>query len=80
LDVEELRRSIRADTKAIVLNTPHNPTGYLMCRENQREVQALAREYGVILFSDEVYRECEYREEDRLPAGCDLDRKQCLWG
>jgi aspartate/methionine/tyrosine aminotransferase len=32
----------------------------------------LACERGLYLFSDEVYRECEYRPEDRLPAGCDL--------
>ena len=63
LDVEELSRSIRADTKAIVLNTPHNPTGYLMSREKQRQVQRLAQERGVMLFSDEVYRECEYQEK-----------------
>jgi aspartate/methionine/tyrosine aminotransferase len=37
-----------------------------------QEVSRLARENGIILFSDEVYRESEYREEDRLPAACDF--------
>ena len=80
LDVEELRRSIRVNTKAIVLNTPHNPTGYLMSRDKQREVQTLAQEHGVILFSDEVYRECEYQEGNRLPAGCDLNAEAVSLG
>ena len=37
-----------------------------------REVVRLAEERGILLFSDEVYREAEYREADRLPAACDL--------
>ncbi len=72
LDIDELKQSIQSDTRAIVINTPHNPTGYLMPSDEFQEVSLIARENGIILFSDEVYRESEYREEDRLPAACDL--------
>jgi len=72
LDPVQLRRHLKPNTRAIVVNTPHNPTGYLMPGEIFREVSAIARDNGVILFSDEVYRESEYRSEDRLPAACDL--------
>jgi aspartate/methionine/tyrosine aminotransferase len=58
------------DTKAIVVNLPHNPTGYLMPHETFAEVVDVARSHGLILFSDEVYRESEYSVEDRLPAAC----------
>ena len=72
LDLEELKRNIQPNTRAIILNTPHNPTGYLMPLNNFQEVSRIAYENGSILFSDEVYRESEYRSEDRLPAACDF--------
>ena len=72
LDLEELQRNIQPNTRAIIINVPHNPTGYLMpCNEFQ-EISRIARENGIILFSDEVYRESEFHEEDRLPAACDF--------
>jgi aspartate/methionine/tyrosine aminotransferase len=67
-----LRRNIRPNTRAVVVNCPHNPTGYLMDAAKQRELIAIAREHKLLLFSDEVYRELEYDPADRLPAACDL--------
>ena len=55
-DVADLERLVRADTKLIVINTPHNPTGYLMERAVQQELARLAARQGFIVFSDEVYR------------------------
>jgi aspartate/methionine/tyrosine aminotransferase len=71
LDLDELRHLLRPTTKAIVINTPHNPTGYLMPRADFDELHKLAQENGLLLFCDEVYRESEYDLADRLPAGCD---------
>jgi len=72
LDPAQLQQHIKSNTKAIVINTPHNPTGYLMPRDTFQEISRIAQANGIILFSDEVYRESEYRIEDRLPAACDL--------
>ena len=72
LDLDELQQHLRPNTKAVIINTPHNPTGYLMPPELFQEISRLCRDKGIILFSDEVYRESEYRSEDRLPAACDL--------
>jgi aspartate/methionine/tyrosine aminotransferase len=72
LDLDELQQHIRSNTKAVIINTPHNPTGYLMPPEVFQEIARICREKDIILFSDEVYRESEYRREDRLPAACDL--------
>jgi len=71
-DLRELRRLLRRRTRALVVNSPHNPTGYQMSLAMFLEVIRLAEERGVLLFSDEVYREAEYREEDRLPAACEV--------
>jgi len=72
LDLDELRHLMRPNTKAIIVNTPHNPTGYLMPRDDFLEVSKFAQEKGLLLFSDEVYRESEYDPAARLPAACDL--------
>jgi aspartate/methionine/tyrosine aminotransferase len=72
LDVNELQDLIQLNTKAIILNTPHNPTGYLMSKSDFVAVNNFAQENGLLLFCDEVYRESEYEESSRLPAACDM--------
>ena len=71
-DLDELRGLLRTNTKAIIINTPHNPTGYLMSRADYDAVHQFAKENNLLLFSDEVYRESEYDPATRLPAACDL--------
>lgn len=71
-DPDELRRMLRPNTRAIVVNTPHNPTGYLMSHADFEALNRLAQENQLLLFSDEVYRESEYEPAERLPAACDL--------
>jgi aspartate/methionine/tyrosine aminotransferase len=80
LDLDELQSAIRPNTRAIVINTPHNPTGYLMGRESFETLNRLAAENGIVLFSDEVYRESEHRQQDRLPAACDLGEQAVSLG
>jgi len=72
LDVNELKNLIQLNTKAIILNTPHNPTGYLMSKSDFEAVNKFAQEHNLLLFCDEVYRESEYDPVLRLPAGCDM--------
>jgi aspartate/methionine/tyrosine aminotransferase len=80
LDMDELKRGIRSNTKAIVVNTPHNPTGSLMKPEDFRETNRIAQERGVFVFSDEVYRESEYDAADRLPSACDINERAVSLG
>jgi aspartate/methionine/tyrosine aminotransferase len=72
LDLDELRHLMRSKTKAIIINTPHNPTGYLMAQEVYEALHQFAKANKLLLFSDEVYRESEYDPAARLPAACDL--------
>ena len=72
LDLDELRHLMRSNTKAIIINTPHNPTGYLMSRVDYEALHKFAESNKLLLFSDEVYRESEYDPAARLPAACDL--------
>lgn len=68
LDFDLLRATLSPATRAIVVNYPHNPTGSLLRREEWDRLVELAREAGVLLFSDEVYRFLEHDPADRLPA------------
>jgi aspartate/methionine/tyrosine aminotransferase len=72
LDLNDLLKLLRPTTKLIVINTPHNPTGYLMPKPQFRALLELAEAHKIIVFSDEVYREAEYDPTMRLPAACDL--------
>ncbi len=71
-DIEELARGITSTARAIVVNFPHNPTGYLPAQARFAAIVDLARKNGLLLFSDEVYRFLEYNADDRLPAACEI--------
>lgn len=72
LDLTELEQLITQRTKVLVINFPHNPTGYLPSRATLDAIIAIARRHRLYLFSDEMYRLLEYDAADRLPPLCDL--------
>ena len=80
LDLNELKTLLRPATRVVVVNTPHNPTGYLMSAADQARLIETVRTHDLILFSDEVYRESEYDPACRLPAACDLDERSVSLG
>jgi N-succinyldiaminopimelate aminotransferase len=55
LDPEELRAAIGPRTRALVLNTPHNPTGKVFSRAELEVVADACREHDLVAISDEVY-------------------------
>jgi len=72
LNMDFLRRHLRPETRAVIVNCPHNPTGYQMSSEKWEELLALSQEQGFRIFSDEVYRFLECDPAKRLPAACDV--------
>lgn len=72
LDIDEIRAAIRPNTKLISINFPHNPTGKVLPRDDYDGLIGLARERGIYLFSDEVYRLLERSESIRLPQIADV--------
>lgn len=67
-DLDQLRALVRDDTKLIVINTPHNPTGAMMNASELAEVIAIAEKVGAWVLSDEAYRWLEHPGGDSLPA------------
>jgi len=71
-DVDAVEGAMRPNTRLIVINFPHNPTGGTIPVADLRRLIGMARRSGAYLFSDEMYRLLELDEEDRLPPACDL--------
>jgi aspartate/methionine/tyrosine aminotransferase len=71
-DPTDLERQIKPNTKVIVVNFPHNPTGYLPSPEVYERIIKIAKARNIFLFSDEMYRFLEYDAADRLASACDL--------
>lgn len=54
-DVAELRAAFNSRTRAIIVNTPHNPTGKVFTRDELQCIAELCREHDVLVIADEVY-------------------------
>ncbi len=57
LDVGQLKKLITAKTKMIVLNSPQNPTGGIIEKQDLEAIADLAKEHDIIVLSDEIYSE-----------------------
>lgn len=71
IDVDRLRAAVTPQTRLIVVNTPHNPTGMLPDRATFDALVAIADDASATLLIDEVYRDLEFDPTDRLPAGAE---------
>ena len=59
LDLNQLEQLIKPNTKLIVLNSPNNPTGYTLRKEEVEAIVGIARKHGIYVFCDEVYKGVE---------------------
>lgn len=80
LDLGVLRTLLTPRTKVVVVNFPHNPTGFLPGPEFIHELSKLSEKHGFIIFSDEVYRGLEMDPSDRLPAVADINDRAVSLG
>lgn len=55
LDMDEVRDALRPNTRSMFVNSPCNPTGWIMPSTQQRELVELCRERSILLIADEVY-------------------------
>ncbi|MEO5568824.1 MAG: aminotransferase class I/II-fold pyridoxal phosphate-dependent enzyme [Gemmatimonadaceae bacterium] len=72
LDVDRLADTLRPNTRMVVINFPHNPTGAHIDRAQLDAIVRLCRDRGIVLFSDEVYRLLEHDGRDLLPPAATL--------
>ncbi len=74
-DTGRLAETLRGNTRLVVVNFPHNPTGYQPSADQFRDIIDLVKEKGIYLFSDEMYRFLELVPDTTLPSACDLYEK-----
>lgn len=68
LDLDQVRAAFSPKTKAIVLNTPHNPSGRVFTREELTVIAALCQEHDAWAFTDEIYEHIIYSGHHHLLA------------
>ena len=64
--IEDLRKVVTEKTKAILLNSPNNPTGSVYSKEELIEIAEFAKENDLIIISDEIYEKLIYDENKHI--------------
>ncbi|MGW0628337.1 pyridoxal phosphate-dependent aminotransferase [Streptomyces sp. NPDC002758] len=67
LDLDELRAAVTDRTRLLLVNTPHNPTGAVLTREELAAVAELAVERDLLVVTDEVYEHLVFDDAEHLP-------------
>ncbi len=62
-DIDALEASITHQTKAIVINSPNNPTGAVYPETTLRKIAEIAERFNILIISDEIYEHFIYREK-----------------
>jgi aspartate/methionine/tyrosine aminotransferase len=60
LDLDRVRAAIDKNTRMLIVNSPSNPTGWVISAEEQRELVELARRHDLVILSDEVYERLSF--------------------
>ena len=63
INVDRLRSLITPRTKALIINTPSNPTGSCLAAETLAEIAAVAEEYDLIVIADDIYTSYSFENE-----------------
>lgn len=71
-NIDFLKENVNETTKLIIINSPHNPTGFTFNKKEYEEILSIAEKFDCFVFSDEMYRLLEYDKRDRLPIGSDV--------
>ena len=66
-DTDELRRAFSPRTKAIIVNTPHNPTGKVFTRDELMQIASLCQEFDALAITDEIYEHIVYDGREHIP-------------
>ncbi len=72
LDLGKLLDALKPGTKALYLNSPNNPTGWTVSREDQRAILEHCRRHGIWIFADDAYERLYYEGNNIAPSFLDL--------
>jgi len=80
LDLPFLEKAVKENTRLVIINFPHNPTGFLPSVEQMNAIAELSVKKGFFVFSDEMYRGLEHDPADRLPSAPAIIRRSVALG
>ena len=66
LSAKNIEKAVTSKTKAILLNSPHNPTGIVYNKNELEEIAEIAKKYNLIIISDEIYEKLIYDGEEHV--------------
>ena len=66
LSAKNIEKAVTSKTKAILLNSPHNPTGIVYNKNELEEIAQIAKKYNLIIISDEIYEKLIYDGEEHV--------------
>ena len=72
LDVEKLLRALTPETRVLYLNSPNNPTGWAISRDEQRAILQHCRRHGIWIFADDAYERLYFSGSAVAPSFLDL--------
>ena len=66
IDWQKVRSKINSKTKAIIINSPHNPTGVVLTQEDIEELRVVVKNTNIFIISDEVYEHLIFDQKEHL--------------
>jgi len=63
---EMVKEKVNAQTKAIIINTPHNPTGSVFTSDDIEQLRSIVKDTGIFIISDEVYEHLIFEGKEHL--------------
>jgi methionine aminotransferase len=66
IDWELVKSKVNSNTKAIIINTPHNPTGSVITKEDIEQLRSIVAGTGIFIISDEVYEHLIFDHKEHL--------------
>ncbi|MCP3974990.1 MAG: aminotransferase class I/II-fold pyridoxal phosphate-dependent enzyme [bacterium] len=91
LEIDALEKALTPQSRVLILNNPHNPTGAVLSRDRVREVAEFCRRHDLWLISDEAYEQHVYEGEfvspfdmeefsDRIAVICSVSKSHAMTG
>ncbi|WP_313790948.1 methionine aminotransferase [Allomuricauda sp. SCSIO 65647] len=67
-DFDGLKKALSPKTRMLIINTPHNPSGSILSKEDMRKLEQLLKDTNIIVLSDEVYEHIVFDEQNHESA------------
>ena len=78
MNPDDIKQRITKNTKCIIVNSPQNPTGSVMTKNELEEIAELAEEHDIFIISDEIYSKMTYESKHFTPTSRDEAKKRTI--